>query len=275
MKICPNCHSSYSDETLNFCLVDGAPLVKADVSRNITSSTNQEETLIDSKIHNLNLTERKQPALPTQSFVNSRSRKFLFLGLIGLAVLGLGIFFFLQDRMRPSSEPVVVSRQVSISTRKNDNPIPPDQMDRIKSEIAQMLANWAATNSNKDLEGHLAHYVDTLEIYYTESNKDKNHVRADRLRAYQKYDSISIQVQNLQILLDSEQVAMVVFDKMWVMKSPQKISTGAVQQEMKLVRLNNKWLIASERDSKVYYINNLEPQSASSNFQQSNPNFLR
>jgi len=263
MKACPKCHSSYSDETLNFCLIDGTPLVKVDVSRDVTSGVNLgEDTLIDSKIHNLNLTGRERPDLPTQSTGSSRNKKFLFLGLIGLAVLG--IFFFLQDRMRPLSEPADVPKQVSISTRKNDNSISSDQMDRIKGEIAEMLANWAATNSNKNLEAHLAHYVDTLEIYYTESNKDKNHVRADRLRAYQKYDSISIQVQNLQISLDSEQMAMVVFDKMWVMKSPQKISTGAVQQEMKLVRLNNRWLIASERDLKVYYINNLEPQSASS-----------
>ncbi|MFN3329337.1 MAG: hypothetical protein ACK419_00240 [Pyrinomonadaceae bacterium] len=148
-------------------------------------------------------------------------------------------------------------------------------MEKIKNEIAETLANWAATNSNKNLEAHLAFYTDTLEIYYTESNKDKNHVRADRIRAYQKYDSISIQVQNLQISLDSEQLAMVVFDKMWVMKSPQKISTGAVQQEMKLVKTNNRWLIASERDLKVYYINNLEPQSPSSDASQSTPSFIR
>lgn len=181
----------------------------------------------------------------------------------------------LRSRSESPSEQAVVPKQVGISTKRNDNSISPETMEKIKNEIAETLANWAATNSNKNLEAHLAFYTDTLEIYYTESNKDKNHVRADRIRAYQKYDSISIQVQNLQISLDSEQLAMVVFDKMWVMKSPQKISTGAVQQEMKLVKTNNRWLIASERDLKVYYINNLEPQSPSSDASQSTPSFIR
>ena len=31
MKVCPKCNSSYSDETLNFCLTDGVPLVAEEI----------------------------------------------------------------------------------------------------------------------------------------------------------------------------------------------------------------------------------------------------
>src|SRR3712207_6320136 len=55
MKICPKCHSSYSDETLNFCLTDGVPLV-ADASESVSGgerlsaqhSWQEAETLHDS-----------------------------------------------------------------------------------------------------------------------------------------------------------------------------------------------------------------------------------
>src|SRR5215213_5472919 len=51
MKICPKCHSSYSDETLNFCLTDGVPLVAAMASGERLSSQHswqEAETLHDS-----------------------------------------------------------------------------------------------------------------------------------------------------------------------------------------------------------------------------------
>jgi hypothetical protein len=268
MKICPKCHSSYSDETLNFCLTDGTPLVKASVYQEITiGGSDEDKTIIDSKYlsSNIDLTNKDKIALRTQYIRPFSKKKIIISSIVGLAILIFSIVIFFRTKQGLSSESSITPRQVNISTKKNDISIGSEQMEKIKTEIIEMLTGWATTNSNKNLDAHLAYYTDTLEIYYTESNKDKNHVRADRIRAYQKYDDVSIQVKNLQISLDSEQVAVIVFDKIWVMKSPQKISTGAVQQEMKLVKQDGRWLIASERDLKVYYINNLEPQQTDSN----------
>ncbi|HLM02027.1 MAG TPA: hypothetical protein VK400_13310, partial [Pyrinomonadaceae bacterium] len=41
MKICPKCHSSYSDESLNFCLTDGVPLVAESASSAFSSGERQ------------------------------------------------------------------------------------------------------------------------------------------------------------------------------------------------------------------------------------------
>ena len=122
------------------------------------------------------------------------------------------------------------------------------------------MLNWAKTNSDKDSEAHLAHYANMLEIYYGESGKDKNHVLADRLRAYQRYDTIQMQVDNLKITPESMESATVIFDKSWTMRNEKKTSTGSVQQEIHVTKTNGKWLIDAEKDLKVYFLNNRENQ---------------
>lgn len=61
MKICPNCQSTYTDESLNFCLDDGATLVRA---ADTASSRDSEATFIMSeRTESLNVTP------PTVAFV--------------------------------------------------------------------------------------------------------------------------------------------------------------------------------------------------------------
>ena len=52
MKVCPKCNSSYSDETLNFCLTDGVPLVAEEIldeylSKHPSKSWHTADTLVD------------------------------------------------------------------------------------------------------------------------------------------------------------------------------------------------------------------------------------
>jgi Tol biopolymer transport system component len=100
-----------------------------------------------------------------------------------------------------------------------------------------------------------------LKVYYGDSGKDKNHVRADRMRAYQRYDMISIQLDKIKIVPESTEAATVTFDKGWTMKNAQKTSTGSVLQELHMVKINGKWLIDAERDVKTYFINNRENEA--------------
>ena len=140
-------------------------------------------------------------------------------------------------------------------------PLSPEQETQVKREIADFMNGWRETNEKKDIEAHLRHYADTLQIYYGESNKDKGLVRTDRERAYRIYDTISFELDKLKITPESMESATVVFDKSWTMKNQKKTSTGSVQQEIHLTKSGGKWLIDGEKDVKVYFINNRENQA--------------
>ncbi len=286
MKVCPKCNSTYSDETLNFCLTDGVPLVVEEILEEYLSkrsnSWHTAETLLDPRFAGASESEHttspnsssKTLALQNQtsdSFNLKKSNKTLYtiLGvLVGVIIVGGGFWWFSKSE---NSNNKTVSSDNSPSIPKHTIvPISPEQDVQVKKELTAFMQSWAKTNEQKDADAHIAHYANTLEVYYAESGKDKNHVLADRLRAYQKYDTIQMQVDNLKITPESTESALVDFDKSWTMKNDKKTSMGSVQQEVHVTKTNGKWLIDSEKDIKVYFINNRENQSSDNSNQTSN-----
>lgn len=278
MKICPKCNSTYTDETLNFCLTDGEPLVAEELleeyrSSEKSASWQNAKTLIDQRFSgDFRHTTASNEASATTEFstqearnIAPQSNKFLYsiIAVLLAAILIFGIYaIFFKDSNGNTS--------TSLSNSPNSTPkhtiveLTAEQQAQVKKEITDFLESWRSTNEKKDADAHLAHYANVLEIYYGESNKDKNHVLADRLRAYKKYDSISMQIDNVKITPESMESATVVFDKSWTMKNAEKTSTGSVQQEMHISKQNGKWLIDSEKDIKVYFINNRETANTNS-----------
>jgi hypothetical protein len=274
MKVCPKCNSSYSDETLNFCLTDGVPLVAEEIldeylSKHNSKSWHTADTLVDPRFSAAARPTFVNPSSPTLELGNTtarnlappRSNKFLYtvLGVLLIAAVGGGLWWY--SKSAPINKTVLSDNPPSVP-KHAVVPISPEQDAQVKKELTEFMLNWARTNSEKDSDAHLAHYANTLEIYYGESGKDKNHVLADRLRAYQKYDTIQMQVDNLKITPESTESATIVFDKSWTMKNDRKTSTGSVQQEVHVSKTNGKWLIDSEKDLKVYFINNRENPTA-------------
>jgi hypothetical protein len=276
MKVCPKCNSSYSDETLNFCLTDGVPLVAEEIldeylSKHNSKSWHTAETLVDQRF---SLADARPTAVsssaPTFELGNTTARNMMppksnktlyaVLGVLLVALIGGGFWWFSKSP-NPANKSVLTEETASIP-KHAIVPISPEQEAQVKKELTDFMLNWAKTNSDKNSDAHLAHYANTLEVYYGESGKDKNHVLADRLRAYQRYDSIQMQVDNLKITPESTESASVVFDKSWTMKNDKKTSTGSVQQEVHVTKTNGKWLIDAEKDLKVYFLNNRENPAA-------------
>lgn len=287
MKVCPKCNSSYSDETLNFCLTDGVPLVAEEIldeylsKQSNSKSWHTAETLVDQRF---SIADARPTAVSSSSptfelgnttarnLAPSQSNKKLYaiLGVLLAALIGSGIWWFSKSSNQANKS--VLSEETASVPKHAIVPISPEQDAQVKKELTDFMQNWARTNSEKNPDAHLAHYANTLEVYYGESGKDKNHVLADRLRAYQRYDLIQMQVDNLKITPESAESATVVFDKSWTMKNDKKTSTGSVQQEIHVTKTKGKWLIDGEKDLKVYFINNRENQSADNTTQSSNSN---
>jgi hypothetical protein len=274
MKVCPKCNSSYSDETLNFCLTDGVPLVAEEIldeylSKHNSKSWHTAETLVDPRFSRAGRPTSVNPSSPTLEMGNTTARNFgsaqsnrllyTVLGVLLIFLVGGGVWWF--SKSAPVNKTVSSDNTPSVPKHAIVQ-ISPEQDAQVKKELTDFMLSWARTNSDKDSDAHIAHYANTLEIYYGESGKDKNHVLADRLRAYQKYDTIQMQVDNLKITPESTESATIVFDKSWTMKNEKKTSTGSVQQEVHVSKTVGKWLIDSEKDLKVYFINNRENPNA-------------
>jgi hypothetical protein len=279
MKICPKCNSTFTDETLNFCLTDGEPLVAEDLleeylSSEKSSSWQNAKTLVDRRIpDDFRHTTASNEASPTTAFstqeaknIVPQSNKFLYsiIAVLLAAILAFGGYWWFIKNPNGNNSFSANNNQ-TFAPKRAIIELTEEQQTQVIKEVTDFLESWRSTNEKKDADAHIAHYANVLEIYYGESGKDKNHVLADRLRAYKKYDLVLMQIDNLKIMPESIESATVVFDKSWTMKNVQKTSTGSVQQEMHISKQNGKWLIDTEKDLKVYFINNRETANANSN----------
>jgi hypothetical protein len=270
MKICPKCNSSYSDETLSFCLTDGVPLVESEI---LSDDFNWQEakTVLDANltIHQPepNVTSPNSAAetapkiqLKSDSFEKTPS-PYLYplLGVLAMVCVAAGIFWWLYvNRDATVNGQTSKDSPPAASRPRQVVPLTDDQQNSIKKEVTELLEAWRKSIEKRDAEANVKFYTNTLETYYKESGIDRNHVRADRQRAIDRYESLLLHIDKLKVTPETPDTASAVFDKSWTFKNPVKTSTGSVQQEMFFIKQNGKWLINGERDAKVHFINNRE-----------------
>ena len=118
------------------------------------------------------------------------------------------------------------------------------------------LKSWKKSIETRDLEKHLQYYAADLETYYLASNVNRDFVRADRSRAFNQFDTFKLEIINVDINLESNETAIITFDKGWNFERENNFSSGLVQQEIKMRKIDKQWLIVSERDLQVYRFHN-------------------
>ena len=201
-----------------------------------------------------------------------KSSNLVLLSVVGtLLALGIGVgAFWYFSRSEPNSVRNAPISGATVEVKKTSVALTAEQENQIKKEITEMIEGWRSSIEKHDIDTHIKSYVATLDNYYKESGIHREHVRADRLRAFERYPSIDLQVDNMKITAHSMDSATLLFDKTWTFKRPERTSTGSVQQEMELVKQNGKWMIIGEKDEKVYYINNRDNTDNTNASQNSN-----
>jgi eukaryotic-like serine/threonine-protein kinase len=127
----------------------------------------------------------------------------------------------------------------------------PDQRE-MRREVADALDAWVSSTEDHDLDEHMSYYADTLESYYNSRGVARDNVRSDRGRAFDRYEKMNVDIDNVRVTLDETGVgAQVVLDKKWKFEG-ERCSQGKVQQQLRLARIDGRWRITSERDLKVY-----------------------
>ncbi|MBX7169550.1 MAG: hypothetical protein K1X72_01260 [Pyrinomonadaceae bacterium] len=284
MKTCPKCNSTFTDETLNFCLTDGAPLVEAGASAS-EFNLQEAETIFDANLkvfqpESSHVTSPNTPPntadkvrLNTNSFSTNKKKNPLpylrpLLGVLAMVAAIGAIFWWLYT----NNDTAATTQKNNPSSQEANKPratvaLTPEQENLIKKEVAELVEDWRKSIEKRDADANVKFYAQTLDTYYRESGIDRNHVRADRQRAIDRYETLALQVDKLQIKPETPETASATFDKSWNFKSPVKVATGSVQQEMYFIKQKGKWLINGEKDVKVYYLNNREntPDEANTN----------
>lgn len=127
------------------------------------------------------------------------------------------------------------------------------EKEKIKSDVSNRIDNWKSDGEALDIDSYMQNYAPTVD-YYTKKGATNAQVRGDKQKAFDIYDSVNVKITNLSVAPDDTgETATAVFDKEWEFSGEEKYSAGKVKQEVKLKKINNKWLITSERDLKLYY----------------------
>ncbi len=303
MKYCPNCQTTYTDDTLRFCLQDGTQLAEvSDASTDMpTVAFDDSATLVSRKppqqVVRINVPEpesqnwerTEQPriveqpqivAAPPVETKKSNTALTVLATVLGmLALFGIaGAWFLLKSRKtevtavnvntatanRPTGSNSANVQILNTNTNKatasptaTPSPKPtldPEQAKAVADDVEDAVDEWKSSSENLDLDGNLDQYADSVD-YYTAGRMNRARVRADKQRAFDQYDSINFNISNMKVTPDaSGEKAIAVFDKEWRFEGENKYSSGKVQQQLTLGKIDGRWLITGERDLKTYYI---------------------
>ena len=236
--------------------------------------------------------QETQIAPPVQTAAPpKKSRTFLvvlataFITLLLLAVGGIGAWLYLRNNrnqvavnsrgnandqisaananakanQKISPTPTASPKDEANSANANSafpaiRPTPAADPQQVREEVAARVDAWTALSESKNLNAYMNYYADKID-YYNKKNVSADYVRNDKQRAFSQYDSIEMNVSNLTVTPEpGGERATAVFDKEWVFEGDERYSAGKVKTQLQMKKTNGQWLIVSERDLKVYYV---------------------
>lgn len=289
MKHCPSCKTNYIDDTLQFCLQDGTNLIAAAADTPaFTDAYTEQETVIRSKppaqvvpLETPNFTAQNWQTdsnAETVSFPSepkkSNTLTIILLTTLGMLIIfgiGVGAWLYLRNEKHvvvntnanaPANRPSntnPANNQNANSTTPTPTPTPKPTLDpkdakTITEDVKNVVDDWKSALESLDLDAHLGQYADTVD-YYKGGKVGIGRVRADKQSAFEAYDSIYINITNMKITPDEAgDKATALFDKEWTFEGEEKNSSGKVQQQLTLGRINGRWRITGEKDLKIYYV---------------------
>lgn len=274
MKICPQCQTTYTDDTLEFCLQDGNRLVRQEQSNNWSAS----ETLIkptrdweQSQVTQIS-TLRPEP---------KKTNLALAVVLTALAMLllfggGIGAWFLFRDGKTEIAQNKNTPGNLNDNSARNTNnsgninsspsptpsakpsvsmtPTPSFNPEQVKSEASSRVYSWKSGLESGNLNAYMSNYADHLDYYFNFGGVSNARVRSDKERAFNAYYNFRVNISNMRVTPDpSGEKAIAVFDKEWVFEGAEKRSAGKVQSQLQLTKIGGQWRITGERDLKIYY----------------------
>lgn len=293
MKFCPNCQTRYADESLKFCLQDGTQLAFAeDLTTNPTVAFNEPETIVAAKKVeplqiNIPTAEannwQQNPSfnIPAPPPEPKKPRTLLtvfltaFIMMIIFGAIGTFAFFYFRNNSTEIARNTANQNSNNKESNATKSPTPtpspkavinvnsnintatptsaPIDKKQIEEDVSDRINSWENAGEARNLNSYMNNYAPTVD-YYNKGSASAGEVRKDKERAFSKYDTIEVEITNLTVTPDSSgETATAVFDKEWMFENETEYSAGKVRQQIKLKKINGNWLIAGEKDLKLYY----------------------
>ena len=120
----------------------------------------------------------------------------------------------------------------------------------IRNEVMETLNGWAEAMGRHDLDTYMSYYAPTLDSYYKRSSVSRADVRAEKARAFSRYATLDIRLNNVQIKADqTDERVIVSYDKSYdFAEASGHHFTGTARSALWLEKSGNRWLITSEKD---------------------------
>jgi serine/threonine-protein kinase len=120
----------------------------------------------------------------------------------------------------------------------------------IRNEVMQTLNGWVEAMGRHDLDAYMSYYAPTLDSYYKRSNVSRADVRAEKARAFSRYATLDVQLNNVQIKADQTSERVIVsYDKSYdFAEANGHHFNGTARSALWLEKSGNRWLITSEKD---------------------------
>lgn len=295
MKICPHCQNRYTDDTLKFCLQDGAALIDDESQTSMpTVALNEEQATVVRNRPNEQINFDLQNSLspqnrqyqtsgetanyPTEPKKSNAGLIVLttILATLLIAAVGIAAWLYLgskkntaeninvkisnaeiasQNDSKNISSSPNASEKPNIKTSPTATPKPDFDPEKVKSDVSGTVDSWKSAAESHSLSDYMNNYANTVD-YYNKKGANIATVRADKQKAFEQYDTIEINLGNIKVTPDATGGnATAVFDKEWHFENTEKTSDGKVQTQLQLKKIGGAWKITSEKDLKVYYTN--------------------
>jgi ketosteroid isomerase-like protein len=120
----------------------------------------------------------------------------------------------------------------------------------IRNEVMETLNGWVEAMGRHDLDAYMSYYAPTLDSYYKRSGVSRADVRAEKAKAFSRYATLDIQLNNVQIKADQTDDRVIVsYDKTYdFAEANGHHFNGTARSALWLEKSGNRWLITSEKD---------------------------
>ena len=283
MKMCPTCRTQYTDDNLRFCLQDGSLLIAPLPTDTPTVAFDETPTVVrpsDSQT----TSRRTQPDGKAIPIYKPKRRRSIIIPVLAACVVlilvlagaSIGYWIYQHNQREVANNnsgntsnskqsPGNVSGYFpsptlrSTASPNSKPPMPPEtpvetDQESAKQAVSQSVYSWGSAAEAGDLDSYMGNYADTVD-YYNRAALGRSQVRNDKARAFNLYSSMRMTLSNLNVSLDETGTrATAEFDKEWDFRG-KKNSSGKVRSQLRLKLDGGRWVITSERDTRVYYTN--------------------
>lgn len=134
----------------------------------------------------------------------------------------------------PAPEKIATIDQAAVAAK---------QQEAVAAEVRQTVMQWAEAWSRRDIAAYLSYYAADFNLPEGMRRADWEAQRQSRLR---KYRSIEVTLKNIQISHSGSNAASVSFTQDF---QADKYRELGVQKELRLKKVQGRWLIANEKSS--------------------------